>query len=311
MSEVIGFVGMSHSPFATLLPPQTADAPGARFLADAARVAAAVRTLEPDAVLVVGPDHFHANFYDVMPPFVLGVEQAVGFGDFGSPTGTFPVPGELAWALHAGATRAGFDVAVSYSLTVDHGILQSYEMLTAGRVVPLVPLVVNTAAPPLAGLGRCVALGRALGAALTDSPWGGRVLVVASGGLSHWLPSNDPRDPSVVGERREALIHGRQDTVAFAAAREPRVRAMGGNPQARVNGSWDRWFLERVRGNDLDAVVSVGHDGVEEHAGSGGQEIRTWLVAQAAVGRATVWDSYEEVPEWITGMGIATSFAVP
>ena len=73
MSEIIGLVGISHSPFAALLPPADPSAPGGRFLADAARVASAVTRLAPDAVVVIGPDHFHANFYDVMPPFVLGV----------------------------------------------------------------------------------------------------------------------------------------------------------------------------------------------------------------------------------------------
>ena len=60
--------------------------------------------------------------------------------------------------------------------------------------------MLNTAAPPLPSLRRCVALGRALGDALRAAPYDGRVLVVASGGLSHWLPSNDPRDPSVEGD---------------------------------------------------------------------------------------------------------------
>jgi 2,3-dihydroxyphenylpropionate 1,2-dioxygenase len=76
MSEIIGLAGMSHSPFATMLPPADPGAPGGKFLADARRVAAAVTALNPDAVVVIGPDHFHANFYDAMPPFVLGVESA-------------------------------------------------------------------------------------------------------------------------------------------------------------------------------------------------------------------------------------------
>lgn len=309
MSTLAGFVGMSHSPFATLLPPTGPDEPGAAFLHDVARVRAAVDRLAPDAVVVVGPDHFHANFYDVMPPFVLGVEEAVGFGDFDTTAGAFPVARELAWSVHDGLTEAGFDLSLSYSLTVDHGIVQAYEMLT-GLSVPLVPLVVNTAAPPLPSLQRCVALGTALGAALDAARFPGRVLVVASGGLSHWLPSNDPRDPSVVGERRAALIHGRRDAQAFAAAREPRVRAMGGNPDARVNAEWDRWFLRTLADGDLAAITALGHDGLEECAGSGGHEIRTWLIGAAAVRAPLRWSSYEPVPEWITGMGSGASFAV-
>ncbi|MCW2757292.1 MAG: mhpB [Nocardioidaceae bacterium] len=310
MSELIGFVGMSHSPFATLMPPESADQPGGAFLADTVRVAAAVERLAPDAMVVIGPDHFHANFYDVMPPFVLGVEEAVGFGDFDSTAGPLPVAGALAWAIRD-QVAADFDLSLSYALTVDHGVVQTYEMVRGGSDVPLVPIVLNTAAPPLPSMERCVAFGRALGTAIRAASFPGRVLVVASGGLSHWLPSNDPRDPSVDGDKRTSLIHGRADARAFAAAREPRVRAMGGDPDARVNAAWDGWFLERLRDGDLDAITALGHDGLEKEAGSGGHEIRTWLVGLAAVGGLPLrWTSYEPVPEWITGMGIGTTFDV-
>jgi 2,3-dihydroxyphenylpropionate 1,2-dioxygenase len=308
MSDLIGFVGISHSPFATLLPPEDRSRPGGAFLADARRVAEAVSTLQPDAVVVIGPDHFHANFYDVMPPFVVGVEEADGFGDYGSTPGPLKVQSGLAWSVYEGLADRGFDPALSYSLTVDHGIVQSYEMV-CGLGIPLVPIVTNTAAPPLPSLDRCIALGEALGDTLRAAD-GGRVVVIASGGLSHWLPSNDPRDPSVQGERREALIHGRADTRAFAAAREPRVRAMGGNPDARVNPEWDGWFLDRMRELDLGSVASLGDQGLEEAAGSGGHEVRTWLIGAAAVARPVVWTAYEPVPEWITGMGIAASFEI-
>ncbi|WP_370964272.1 2,3-dihydroxyphenylpropionate 1,2-dioxygenase [Amycolatopsis sp. cg9] len=308
MAEIAGFAGMSHSPFATLLPPPPAGGPGAKFLADAASARRAVEALAPDAIVVIGPDHFHGNFYDVMPPFVLGVEHATGFGDFGSTEGPLPVAGELAWSVHNGLTDAGFDVSLSYSLTVDHGIVQTYEMLTGGTALPMVPLVVNTAAPPLPSLRRCVALGRALGEALRAPGSPGRVLVAASGGLSHWLPSNDPRE--VAGERRESLIHGRANIHAFAAAREPRVRAMAGDPTARVNPEWDTWFLGRLTADDPDSVAALGHEKLEALAGSGGHEVRCWLIGQAATAAPLKWTSYEPVPEWITGMGIGTTFPI-
>jgi 2,3-dihydroxyphenylpropionate 1,2-dioxygenase len=308
MSEIIGFVGMSHSPFATMTPPSDPAQPGGAFLADTERVAAAVAALAPDAVVVIGPDHFHANFYDVMPPFVLGVEEAIGFGDFGSRSGPLPVASQLAWSIRDGLAADGFDLSLSYSLTVDHGVVQSYEMVTGGSPVPLVPLVVNTAAPPLPSMDRCVRLGVALGDAIRSSAFAGRVLVVASGGLSHWLPSNDPRE--VAGERRESVIHGRKDVRAFAAAREPRVRAMGGDPNARVNAEWDAWFLKQLAAADPAPVTALGDVVLEDNAGSGGHEVRAWLIGQAAVGEPLRWTSYEPVPEWITGMGIGTSFEV-
>jgi 2,3-dihydroxyphenylpropionate 1,2-dioxygenase len=309
VADIVGLVAMSHSPFATLLPPDDPSGPGGGFLADAERVAEAVARLAPDVAVVIGPDHFHANFYDVMPPFVLGVEEVTGFGDFGSRAGALPVTSGLAWSIRDGVTEAGFDVSLSYSLTVDHGVVQSYEMACGGEI-PLVPLVVNTAAPPLPSMARCVQLGRSLGDAIRGAALPARVLVIASGGLSHWLPSNDPRDPSVVGERREAMIHGRKYAEAFAAAREPRVRAMAGNPAARVNAEWDAWFLRQLSTMDLEPVVALGHEGLEDRAGSGGHEIRTWLIGHAATGAPLVWTSYEPVPEWITGMGIGTTFAV-
>jgi len=155
VSEVVGFVGMSHSPFATMTPPGGPADPGARFVADVDRVAKAVARLVPDAVVVIGPDHFHANFYDVMPPFVLGVEEAVAFGDFGTRAGPLPVARDLAWSIRDGLTADGFDLSLSYALTVDHGVVQTYDVL--GVDVPLVPLVVNTAAPPLPAMDRCPA----------------------------------------------------------------------------------------------------------------------------------------------------------
>ncbi|MET7398692.1 2,3-dihydroxyphenylpropionate 1,2-dioxygenase [Dactylosporangium sp. NPDC005572] len=308
MSEIVGMVGMSHSPFATLLPHGGPGEPGARFLADAERVAAAVARLAPDALVVIGPDHFHGNFYDAMPPFVLGVEQAAAFGDFGSRRGELPVASELAWSIRDGLADA-FDVSLSYALQVDHGIVQSYEMVRGGAEPPLVPFVVNTAAPPLPGMARCLELGRAMGAAIRRSAFPGRVLVVASGGLSHWLPSNDPRDP-MPAERRVSMIHGRRDVHAFSADREPRVRAMAGNPDAPVNAAWDAWFLKQLAAGDCEPVVALGDDGLSERAGSGGHEIRAWLIGLAAAARPLVWTSYEPVPEWITGMGIGATFEV-
>ena len=309
MSEILGLVGMSHSPFATMLPPPGPAAPGGQFLADAGRVAAAVGALAPDAMVVIGPDHFHANFYDAMPPFVLGVEQAEGFGDFGSRSGPLPVASALAWSIRDALAADGFDIALSYALTVDHGIVQSYDLLRGQAEIPLVPLVINTAAPPLPSLPRCAALGRSLGTALLNAS-AGRVLIVASGGLSHWLPSNDPRDNSVPPQRRAAMIHGRQDVRAFSAAREPQVRALAGHPDAPVNEAWDTWFLKQLLAADPEPVTGLSDQALEQQAGRGSHEIRTWLTGFAAARRPLAWTSYEPVPEWITGMGIGTTFEV-
>ena len=205
-------------------------------------MASAVARLAPDAVVVIGPDHFHANFYDVMPPFVLGVEEAEGFGDYGSRSGPLPVAAELAWPIRDGLAEAGFDVALSYALTVDHGVVQSYDMIcgTGGRSRARRRWCRWSSTPPRRRCRPWSAAsrsGRRSGPRSAHAAFAGRVLLIASGGLSHWLPSNDPRDASVAAERRASVIHGRRDVRAFAAAREPAVLAMAGDPNAHVNPS--------------------------------------------------------------------------
>jgi 2,3-dihydroxyphenylpropionate 1,2-dioxygenase len=307
VSEVVGFVGLSHSPFINLLPPSDIDAPGARFLEAAATLRRAVEVARPDVLAVIGPDHFHANFYDVMPPFLIGVGDVEGFGDYGSRSGPLTAANDLAWSVFEKVTDAGFDPALSMDLVVDHGIVQAVELIAPDHAIPMIPIIVNCAAPPLPSLKRCLALGESLGLALRSAESSTRVLIVASGGLSHWLPSNDPRDPAVDPARQDALIRGRADRRAFAAAREPKVRALGGTTTARVSPEFDLWFLDQLRRGGVGRIAQLQTEEVAERAGSGGQEIRTWLTGLAATRSAVTWTAYEPVPEWLTGMGAATT----
>ena len=135
------------------------------------------------------------------------------------------------------------------------------------------------------------------------------MLVAASGGLSHWLPTNDPRDPAMPGERRASVIHGRRDVHAVAAAREPRVRAMGGDPNARVAAGVGP-VVPRPAGRPATSPrwPSWATTRLQDAAGSGAHEVRTWLAGLAAVGEPLRWSAYEPVPEWITGMGVGATF---
>lgn len=310
MTEVIGFVGLSHSPFINLLP-SGPGGPGSRFLEATVSLRRAVEAARPDALVVIGPDHFHANFYDVMPPFVIGAGDVEGFGDYGSRPGPLVVASDIAWSVFEDVTAAGFDPALSLDLMADHGIVQAIELIAPDPAIPIVPVIINAAGPPLPSLSRCLAFGQSLGKALRSTPGTQRILVVASGGLSHWIPSTDPRDPAMDEARREGLVRGRADRRAFAAAREPKVRALGGTTTARVNQDFDRWFLDQICRGDLDAIAALPTAEVAERAGNGGQEIRTWLAAVAATEDPVTWTAYEPVPEWLTGMGAATSLPIP
>ena len=52
----------------------------------------------------------------------------------------------------------------------------------------------------------------------------------------------------------------------------------------------------------------LGDERLQDAAGSGAHEVRTWLAGLAAVGEPLRWSAYEPVPEWITGMGVGATF---
>jgi 2,3-dihydroxyphenylpropionate 1,2-dioxygenase len=283
MTDIIGFVGMSRSPIAAMLTPGDPSWPGSSFLADSARVATAVTRLAPDAVVVIGPASFSPDYSYARPAFVLGIDEADSLCDCGGRTGPLPVAAPLARAIWHGLANSGFDLSLSCSLSIDRTIVQSYELLSGG--IPLVPLMVNTTAPPLPSMGSCALFGSALGAAIRAAAAPGRVLVVASGGLSRWHDADGPRDPALVGKHHAAS-----------------------DPATAVNLAWDEWFLRQLATADLAPVAALGDRALEKVAGSGGREIRSWLIGGSAVREPVVWTSYESVPEWIAGMAIGTTF---
>jgi len=98
---------------------------------------------------------------------------------------------DLACQLGAALTAAGFDIAVMHDAPKDetpHAFGFVYRHLMRDRPVPSILLLINTFYPPnQPPAARCVALGKALSAAIADWPADLRVAVIASGGLSHFV----------------------------------------------------------------------------------------------------------------------------
>jgi len=306
MSEIVGAVALSHSPFwDSRVPIEAAERNG--FLAGVRAAQSAVAALAPTCLVVIGPDHFRNLWYDLMPPFTIGADRATSFGDWTTPPGPLPAHGPLARALHRHLAGGGFDPALSLHLGVDHGIVQPYFALAPSTDVALVPVVVSCAGPAMPSPARCRAFGAALGAALR-SVGDQRVVVVGSGGLSHWLPSSDPDDPAVEEAWRSFLVDGRPDTRRVAAEREAQIRAVADTLDGRVAPVWDRAVLDLVAGGDLAPCDDWDAAGIEAAAGNGGQEVRTWIVAAAAWGGPLRTLGYEAMPRWLTGMGVAGAF---
>lgn len=229
-----------------------------------------------------------------------------------SASGSFPVARELARHVHQGVREAGFDPVLSLRLNVDYGISQVYGAVFPHVDMPLVPIVVNTLAPPLPSIRRCYNLGVAVGNAIRAFEGATRVLVVGCGGLSHWLPAYDAyEDPSLEAKRREFLIGGRIGSDEAAAFDDQLIELRGINRKAQINADWDRQLLRALHEGRVQELLALEESSIEMAAGNGGQEVRSWLAAVGAWGGEINGVSYEAVRPWFTGMGIALALRTP
>ena len=282
-----------------------------------AALAAQVEAFKPEVIVQFAPDHFNGFFYDLMPAFCVGA-GANSLGDWGGGTGPLPVPEDFAIEILEATRAAGFDPAVSYRMQVDHGFVQIWEAMfgTFGKV-PIVPIFVNCAAPPVPTYDRARLFGEAVGRFVAKT--GKRVLFAASGGLSH-----DPPVPAIKGappEIRERLIDGRNPTDAARELRESRVMeagrlaAIGQGPCMPLNEEWDRRFMDYLRTADWPALSHLDTDEVRATAGRGANEVLGWVAAFAALEASGPYELqqefYEAIPGWIAGMAMVAAHTSP
>jgi 2,3-dihydroxyphenylpropionate 1,2-dioxygenase len=300
--------------FASHSPLQDYHEPASDVLADVNGALSAMsrwaRGFDPDVVLVIGPDHYNSFFYRLMPSFCIGT-AVESIGDWNTPAGKLPVAADRAEQCVQYLHCAGVDVALSHQMEVDHGSTQFLnQIFDWDAMPPIVPIFINCAAPPLPPLNRIVALGTALGEFVNTLS--GRILIMASGGLSH-----DPPIPNLTNASpavRERLIVGGTLAPDARAARQKRVlddasaQAAGTSDQRPLNPEWDRKFLDDLEAFDFESIRSMSDDSITADAGCGGHEIRTWI-ATAAAAQACGINSleriyYRAIPEWIAGYGL-------
>jgi 2,3-dihydroxyphenylpropionate 1,2-dioxygenase len=259
---------------------------GHEFRAGLRRVRDAVAAWKPSLVVFFGSDHRRA-FRDVLPS-VSVVLSAEGLGDLNSPTGPYDVPAEVAADLAARLIAEDFDIAITRHIALDHGFGQTTaDVLGALDAVPLIPVFINCATPPLIRPARAIALGAAVGRILSERDE--RVLYIGSGGLSHNPPTLALTDKGLSEEERRAISQQYRE-----AAKDD------------IRPEWDEAFLRNLGRADTTWAEELTHDDLAP-AGVGVHEIRTWLAAYAAAGKPMTKVAYEPVREWITGMGIAIS----
>src|SRR5689334_5948471 len=95
MAKIVFGGAMSHSPMMNLPIPKDHDRVE-RFKVAVAQLASRLREAKPDVLVVFGPDHFRALFYDLMPAFTIGLDRVSGWGDWNTPVGPFLTNSHLA-----------------------------------------------------------------------------------------------------------------------------------------------------------------------------------------------------------------------
>jgi 2,3-dihydroxyphenylpropionate 1,2-dioxygenase len=307
MARIVGAACLSHSPFWDRS--FDVSGPGAEFVAGIATVRARIERAAPDVVVVFGPDHFRGFFYDVFPPFCIGSGQISSVGDYDCPKGPIPGAPALARALYDGVSRRGFDPAYSLNMAVDHGISQPYSVMVPSLTTPLIPIVIGVNGIPRPGYRRCHEFGRAVGEALRGAG-SERVMLLASGGMSHWVPSANLDDPAMEAERRDYLINGRDRMETYSAQRDWSVRERRATINGKVNAEWDERFLSLLTAGAMEPILSWSEASIESEAGNGAHELGAWLALAAAWGGALETIAYEQVPRWATGMGCVAAFDI-
>lgn len=302
---------LSHTPLRGL------NDPGADVVREVdeilAKARAEVEAFDPELIVVFAPDHYNGLFYDLMPPFVIAT-AADSVGDYQTQLGALSVDKDLALEMAKFILDSDVDIAISHRLQVDHGCTQTLEEMTGSLTrYPVIPIIINSVAPPFGPYRRVRKLGEAVGKFIAKLDK--RVLVLGTGGLSH-----EPPVPLLAGAPEEIanfLIAGRNPTPEFRAARQARTIATGkifGTPDCELtplNADWDLAFMQLLQDGRLAEIDDFSIEEISRAAGRSTHEIRTWVAAFAALAAAGSYtarqDYYRPINEWIAGYGVLSA----
>ena len=186
-----------------------------------ARMADTFAAVAPEVAVIIGNDQSELFLDDVTPAItvfsgptlwdqpatpeqVARMPPGIHEAEWGhSPPQYTEYPGLPDLALHiiGLATASGFDVAISRRLPVHPGHWSTgmphafgfiYRQIMRDRVVPNVPIILNTFFPPNQPTARrCFELGRLVGRAIGSWQPERRVALFGSGGMSHFVIDED------------------------------------------------------------------------------------------------------------------------
>jgi hypothetical protein len=239
------------------------------FYANLDRMRRAIADTQPDALIIIGAEHFANFFMNNMPAICMGMgERYEGPIEdeawLGIKRRQVPGAADLSKRLIQDVMN-DVDLAYAQEWKFDHGIMVPLHFLTPAYDLPIIPVNINCQGPPLIPLHRCYEFGRALRRACDRVPE--RIALVGTGGISHWPATPD---------------------------------------SGRINEQWDREFLARWLANNREELLSYNDDETWREAGQGGFEIRTFIaVAGAAEGLTGELWFYAPIPIFAVGCTVA------
>jgi protocatechuate 4,5-dioxygenase beta chain len=195
MARLIGGIGISHTPSMGVeydrglargwAPEWQVWFDGTRPVKDWLAKAA------PDQVVIVYNDHLNHFEFDAYPTLAIGVSDDFPQADEGFGLRPFPsLEGDtdFGWRVTESLVRGGFDMTVCQTLKVDHGVYSWLPYVAdAPWPWPVLPIAVNMIRHPIPTSQRLWDLGGALRRAIESWPGDQRVLVIATGGMSHQI----------------------------------------------------------------------------------------------------------------------------
>jgi 3-O-methylgallate 3,4-dioxygenase len=156
-----------------------------------------VAALRADVLVIVGDDQHENLIDDNMPPFMIfmGAEAEASvslryLNQARSENRTkYQIDARLGETLVTGLMDHGFDPAYSKKTRYDGGLGHAFarvlKFLVPKADCRVVPVMVNTYYPPAPSAKRCLQFGRALATLIREYPSNDRIVIAASGGLSH------------------------------------------------------------------------------------------------------------------------------
>jgi len=193
MAKIIGAVATSHSPtigFAFDQQKQN-DPVWAPIFKGYQPIRDWLAEKKPDVLFFIFNDHVTSFFFDHYSPFALGIGEEYRVADEGGGARHLPaVKGHTGLAHHIASAFVAdeFDISFFQDKGLDHGCFSPLCMLWPNQPAwpgAIVPLQVGVLQVPGPSARRCFNLGKSLRKAVESYPEDLRVVIVATGGLSH------------------------------------------------------------------------------------------------------------------------------